>query len=160
MFLILPACVVTAVWLERTLRYIENKENGRVGIRVVKAGSVVVLSFITAFIFLLPHRIIPLLPKTAFVSAVAHGHWRFLLPMTGGSGPLGFYLPVDALAFIVWAGLSELFLLFILIIAILLVLPLIAIFGWSLFMVPVFNLAPLTYSQACGLLILTGWRNF
>ena len=99
LFLVLPACVITAVWLDRALRIMTTKDEWRLfGIDSIFAFFLGVFVF---DIFSLPHRVIPLLPKAAFIDAVMHGHWGFLLPMTGGSGPLGFYLPVDALA-VLW----------------------------------------------------------
>jgi glycosyltransferase involved in cell wall biosynthesis/4-amino-4-deoxy-L-arabinose transferase-like glycosyltransferase len=50
----------------------------------------------------LPHDVIPLYPKTAFVDAVVSRHWNILMPFTGGNGPLGFYMSflLMAMAFI------------------------------------------------------------
>lgn len=41
--------------------------------------------------FLSP-QVMPLYPKTAWLSAIAAGNWNILIPFTGGSGPLGFYV--------------------------------------------------------------------
>ncbi|MEI7720130.1 MAG: glycosyltransferase family 39 protein [bacterium] len=100
LFLVLPACVATAVWLERVLADVSRAKQNPLAAYLF--GVFIALGSVAWYLALLPHNIIPLLPKTAFVSAVVHGHWRFLLPMTGGSGPLGFYLPVDVLA-LLWA---------------------------------------------------------
>ncbi|MBI2058984.1 MAG: glycosyltransferase family 39 protein [Nitrospirae bacterium] len=50
---------------------------------------------ILPLIFLIPAgRIIPLYPKTGFVSALARGDWTTLIPFRGGNGPAGFYIPM------------------------------------------------------------------
>ncbi len=36
--------------------------------------------------------VVPLYPKTAWFSRVLHGEWNVLTPLTGGSGPMGFYI--------------------------------------------------------------------
>lgn len=42
----------------------------------------------------LPHDVVPLHPKGAWVSRIVSGDWRILFPFTGGNGPLGVYLSV------------------------------------------------------------------
>lgn len=54
--------------------------------------------FLVAFafvLFALPKQAIPLHPKEQFVQKVAHFDFGFLIPISGGSGPIGFYVPAD-----------------------------------------------------------------
>jgi glycosyltransferase involved in cell wall biosynthesis len=41
-----------------------------------------------------PHDVVPLHPKGAWVSRILSGDWRILFPFTGGNGPIGVYLSV------------------------------------------------------------------
>ncbi|HVM90435.1 MAG TPA: hypothetical protein VMU11_00880 [Verrucomicrobiae bacterium] len=55
--------------------------------------------FLAAFAFItfgLPKDAIPLHPKEQFVHKVAHLDFGFLIPISGGSGPIGFFVPTDA----------------------------------------------------------------
>ena len=38
------------------------------------------------------HTVLPLYPKQEWFTRVLHGEWAMLIPFTGGSGPLGFYV--------------------------------------------------------------------
>lgn len=96
MFLILPGSIITGYALHELLRSRERRFYWHVGI------STTVLFVVAHMVFILPHRVIPLIPKTAFVDAFTSLHWNFLIPFTGGSGPLGFYMPLDGLA-LLWA---------------------------------------------------------
>lgn len=99
LFLVLPMAVVLGVTIARM--YQEFTKGLQKGFVLVMAGSGLLALFLTEILSALPHRVIPLIPKTAFVESFLSLHLDFLLPMTGGSGPLGFYLPVDALL-LVW----------------------------------------------------------
>lgn len=96
LFVVLPCAVMCGAALGR---YVSAKALGW--------GTAAAVSAAAGWaVFSLPHALYPLIPKTQFIHAAATFHWSFLLPMTGGSGPAGFYLPVDALA--VWWGASAL----------------------------------------------------
>ena len=41
---------------------------------------------------LLSPEVLPLYPKTEWLSAIAAGNWNILMPFTGGNGPIGFYV--------------------------------------------------------------------
>ncbi len=41
--------------------------------------------------FLSP-EVLPLYPKTEWISAIGAGNWNILMPFTGGNGPIGFYI--------------------------------------------------------------------
>lgn len=57
-----------------------------------------------------PHDVVPLHPKGAWVSRILSGDWRILFPFTGGNGPIGVYLSVLFIgaSFIVCAVLAAL----------------------------------------------------
>lgn len=46
---------------------------------------------LVALNFLSP-EVMPLYPKTEWISAIAHAHWNILFAFTGGDGPIGFYV--------------------------------------------------------------------
>ena len=58
--------------------------------RGVTIGIVVALVLLA--LNFLPQSVVALYPKTEWFSRVLHGHWNVLTPLTGGSGPLGFYV--------------------------------------------------------------------
>lgn len=95
MFLILPGSIITGFALHELLRAERRRFYWYAGILTAA------LLVVAHAVFALPHRVIPLIPKTAFVEAFRSLHWNFLIPFTGGSGPLGFYMPVDGLA-VLW----------------------------------------------------------
>ena len=86
MFLIIPSVLVSAQviydFLERKSISINKK------VYIVIGIIFVLLSFV---ILSLPHDILPLNPKTAYVDKVKSFDYGFLIPFTGGSGPSGFY---------------------------------------------------------------------
>ncbi|HUO50631.1 MAG TPA: glycosyltransferase family 39 protein [Candidatus Paceibacterota bacterium] len=96
MVLILPCVVITAGVLG------EQIENLRVGTNEIALGAVcaALVALASAIVFSAPKVVIPLQPKDAFLHAFFSGHWSFLIPLSGGSGPLGFYLPLDGIAFL------------------------------------------------------------
>ena len=63
-----------------------------------------VLGFLilSAFAILISHDVIPLNPKEAYVNRIKNLDFNFLVPLTGGSGPIGFYVSAQ---FVLWAWL-------------------------------------------------------
>jgi hypothetical protein len=101
-FMILPLTVIAGPVLSGWLS--ELRLRLTMGTAALFALWSAAISTFTLWIFLSPHRIAPLLPKVDFLSSFVHLRWGFLLPLFGGSGPLGFYLPFDWIAY-VW-GIS------------------------------------------------------
>ncbi len=99
MVLILPCAVISGVVLARMIGLFSEQGKARELLQWF-LGSFAVLSVITGIVYALPHSVLPLIPKSAFISAFMSGHWSLLIPLTGGSGPIGFYLPLDAIAFL------------------------------------------------------------
>ncbi len=109
LFFTLPGAVITGVALARAFVGIADKKR----LLALTILCTAVAGIVTHLVFSMPHTAIPLIPKTAFIDAVTHGIFSILLPLTGGSGPLGFYVPLDALL-ILWAvaAAATLYLLF------------------------------------------------
>ncbi|MDO8496204.1 MAG: glycosyltransferase family 39 protein, partial [bacterium] len=84
MFLIIPAVLISAQVIYDLLE--RQPVNKRV---YVIAGVVFVL--LSYVVLSLPHDVIPLNPKEAYVDKVKSLEFNFLIPFTGGSGPSGFY---------------------------------------------------------------------
>ena len=93
MFSIIPLSVISAAIITPVIE--ENKEKKKIG------GIVVgILGAITIILLaLLPHTLFPLYPKTLWLSNIVHFNWNILFPLTGGSGPLGFYMSFLVIAF-------------------------------------------------------------
>lgn len=84
MFLIIPSVLISAQVIYDLLE--RRPVNKRV--YIVAGVGFVLLSY---FILSLPHDVLPLNPKTAYVHKVRSLDFSFLIPFTGGSGPSGFY---------------------------------------------------------------------
>ncbi len=66
------------------------------------AGGVIfggVCATILTALNLLSPSVLPLYPKTEWLSAIAAGNWNILMPFTGGNGPIGVYVSFLVLAF-------------------------------------------------------------
>ena len=84
MFLVIPSALISAqVIFDLWERWPINKK-----VYIIAGTAFVLLSYV---ILSLPHDVLPLNPKTAYVSRVRSLDFRFLIPFTGGSGPSGFY---------------------------------------------------------------------
>lgn len=106
LFFILPASVITGVAISRAVESLPNKKH----LFIFGVSATALLAALSHLLFSLPHKILPLIPKSAYIEAVQRGEWSFLVPLTGGSGPLGFYLPFDFVA-VLWimGGISLFF---------------------------------------------------
>ncbi|MEI7512151.1 MAG: glycosyltransferase family 39 protein [Candidatus Uhrbacteria bacterium] len=62
-------------------------------------GALIVLALFSGLTFVLPKEAIPLHPKEQFVQKVVHMDLGFLIPISGGSGPIGFFVPTDVTIF-------------------------------------------------------------
>ncbi|MBI5458038.1 glycosyltransferase [Candidatus Kaiserbacteria bacterium] len=81
-------------------------------VRALAAGSILgamCATLLVALNFLSP-SVMPLYPKTEWLSAIAAGNWNILMPFTGGDGPIGFYVSflVIAAGFGISAALAAL----------------------------------------------------
>ena len=61
--------------------------------------SILGFAILLAFTLLIAHDIVPLNPKEAYVQKIKDLDFNFLIPMTGGSGPIGFYVSAQ---FVLW----------------------------------------------------------
>ncbi|OGN01563.1 MAG: hypothetical protein A3I26_00550 [Candidatus Yanofskybacteria bacterium RIFCSPLOWO2_02_FULL_43_10] len=84
MFLIIPAVLISAQVMSDFL----DKQHVRKNFYFIAAAVFVLASCV---IFFLPHDVLPLNPKEAYVDRIRTLDFRFLIPFTGGSGPSGFY---------------------------------------------------------------------
>ncbi|MES2059981.1 MAG: glycosyltransferase family 39 protein [Patescibacteria group bacterium] len=86
MFAVIPLSAICGVALARI---ISAQDLARNKIAVI---SGVILGALLFAINFLPHMALALYPKSAWFANVLHLKWNMLLPFTGGSGPLGFYV--------------------------------------------------------------------
>ena len=91
MFIIAPAVIISAHVIYSLLPGLNKK---RFFLNML--GFMVLLSFA----LLITYDVVPLNPKEAYVQKVKNLDFNFLIPMTGGSGPVGFYVSAQ---FILWA---------------------------------------------------------
>lgn len=84
-FTIIPLCLIGGVILKNNLEIL-----GTVNKKIVLiGGGLVAIVFFLQFI----HQLVPALyPKGEWLNRVFSFDWNFLMPFTGGSGPLGFYV--------------------------------------------------------------------
>lgn len=82
MFMIVPFVIIAAEPITNMLKMVRCIDWARVLLLIV---AVVATLFI-------PHDVIPLYPKAAFAHRALSVGWNFLVPITGGSGPIGFYV--------------------------------------------------------------------
>ena len=86
MFIVVPLAAIVGTVIADSMRDISSRQVVS-GVLFGGIGALVLL----AVNFLSP-SVMPLYPKTAWLSAILSGNWNILLPFTGGNGPLGFYL--------------------------------------------------------------------
>ena len=84
MFLIVPSVLISA----EAIFNLFKGQNIRKSAYIIAITTFVTLSFL---ILSLPHDVLPLNPKEAYVDKVRSLEFNFLIPFTGGSGPSGFY---------------------------------------------------------------------
>lgn len=65
--------------------------------------SILGFTVLLVCVLLIVYDIVPLNPKEAYVQKVKDLDFNFLIPMTGGSGPIGFYVSAQ---FILWAWVA------------------------------------------------------
>lgn len=84
MFMVVPAVLISA----EAMSVLLEKQNPRKNFYIIVAAAFILISYL---ILSLPHDIIPLNPKEAYLDMVKSLDLKFLIPFTGGSGPSGFY---------------------------------------------------------------------
>jgi hypothetical protein len=92
MYSIVPLCAIAGSILGSVFSGRAWKDLS-LGFFVGAIGSVLMIA-LTALL----HQVMPLYPKTAWLSAMASGDWNILFPFTGGNGPLGFYISFAMMA--------------------------------------------------------------
>ncbi|MBI2057602.1 MAG: glycosyltransferase family 39 protein [Candidatus Yanofskybacteria bacterium] len=65
--------------------------------------SILGFAVLLAFTLLIAYDVVPLNPKEAYVQKVKNLDFNFLIPMTGGSGPIGFYVSAQ---FVLWVWVA------------------------------------------------------
>ncbi len=86
-FLILPSCVLSAYIFNLIL-----KKGVNIGFDVPALFTGIAASLLLVLTQFFPHSVPPLHPKSDWISRIFYFDWNFLLPFTGGSGPIGFYV--------------------------------------------------------------------
>ncbi len=94
LFIITPAVIISGHVIYSLLPGLNKK---RFFLSIL--GFVVLL----AFTLLITYDIVPLNPKEAYVNKVKNLDLNFLIPMTGGSGPIGFYVSAQ---FVLWVWIA------------------------------------------------------
>lgn len=84
MFLIIPSVLISA---EVIFNFFKGQTIHK-NLCVIAVVAFVLMSYI---VLSLPHDVLPLNPKTAYVDMARALDFVFLIPFTGGSGPSGFY---------------------------------------------------------------------
>jgi hypothetical protein len=94
MFATVPLIAIAAVSLSEAVNTCFTSENKGKLSAAIGTGipAVLVLAGLAVWTNLLHPIAVPLYPKAEWFGRVAHGHWNILTPITGGSGPMGFYV--------------------------------------------------------------------
>lgn len=108
-FIIIPLSILGGVALARVFKEVNLNKL----LYPVIIGSV--LSLLLFFLQFIPHFVPPLWPKTEWINHVLNLKWNFLMPFTGGSGPMGFYVSwlflvlnwFFVLVLVIWAIVSK-----------------------------------------------------
>ncbi|MEK7645961.1 MAG: glycosyltransferase family 39 protein [Patescibacteria group bacterium] len=95
MFLIVPCCVISAGVLGELMEGFNWHKD-------YKKVFFISLAFVLLSIVILsiPHSVLPLDPKINYVNHIKNLDFNFLIPLTGGSGPVGFYFSAQ---YILWS---------------------------------------------------------
>ena len=103
MFLIIPCCIISAGVLGELIEGFNwNKEYRK----IFFISLVFVL--LSAAILSLSHNVLPLDPKINYINHIKNLDFNFLIPFTGGSGPVGFYFSAQ---YVLWSWIGAIILL-------------------------------------------------
>ena len=94
--MVLPLIMISSVYLSEFIKSISKKDC------VILGVSTILITLSGMFIFGLKHLVLPLNPKADFIHALITLKWNILIPISGGSGPVGFYLSLLGIVFF-WA---------------------------------------------------------
>src|SRR3989344_538018 len=98
MFLIIPCCIISAgILVELMDGFNWRKESKKI---FLIAAAFILFSVV---ILLMPHSVLPLDPKVNYVNHIKNLDFNFLIPFTGGSGPVGFYFSAQ---YVLWSWLA------------------------------------------------------
>ena len=103
MFLIIPCCIISAGVLGELMESFSWRKE----FRKIFLTSLAFVLF-SAVILSLPHSVLPLDPKINYVNHIKDLDFNFLIPLTGGSGPVGFYFSAQ---YILWSWIGAVMLL-------------------------------------------------
>lgn len=95
MFTIVPLAMISGAALARAWLPTAKLSLSGLVFLLIASADLFLLQFLSPVV-------LPLYPKTVWFARVLAGHWNMLMPFTGGSGPLGFYVSflLIAVAFI------------------------------------------------------------
>lgn len=93
MFIIIPSILISAEVIYSFLPKFNKK---------YLIFSLAAFTLLLTFVSLVNYEVIPLNPKEAYINKLKDLDFNFLVPLTGGSGPIGFYIPAQ---FILWTWL-------------------------------------------------------
>ncbi|MFA6551924.1 MAG: glycosyltransferase family 39 protein [Candidatus Paceibacterota bacterium] len=94
MFMIIPSAIIAGSFLADNFVFEKTKT-----FFWKLAGAISLAVLPAMWLFNLPFSIFPLNPKFAYIDAVKHFNFDFLIPITGGSGPIGFYVLASYILF-------------------------------------------------------------
>jgi hypothetical protein len=94
MFIIAPAVFISAEVIYSFVSRLNKRDI------IISAAAFLALFVVT---MLVSYEVVPLNPKEAYVNKVKDLNFNFLIPLTGGSGPIGFY---GSAQFILWTWLA------------------------------------------------------
>ncbi len=97
MFIILPGSVIAGVALAHEIKSMRIVGSEARKFLLFLGSSIVVFGTLMHYLLRGTYEILPFIPKSVFFEHVKNLNFSFLVPLTGGSGPAGFYLSARAL---------------------------------------------------------------
>jgi hypothetical protein len=93
MYSIVPLAAIAGTVISGALSGSTRRELATgIAIGTVGTAILILLNFLSP-------QVMPLYPKTEWVTAIRSGNWNVLMPFTGGDGPIGFYVSFLVIAF-------------------------------------------------------------
>ena len=101
MFIIVPLALIAAEPIVVMVETVRNDPRRK----IILIQTCAIAVFVMAALFI-SHDILPLYPKDVFAHRALSLRWNFLVPITGGSGPIGFYISAlfTGLTWLIMAG--------------------------------------------------------
>lgn len=94
MILLPSLSILSAVFADDMLHKIKSANAG-----IIFSATAIMTLLLNTIINIQKSTTLPFYPKSAYIEHAINLNWNFLIPITGSSGPLGFYINFETIAF-------------------------------------------------------------